>query len=138
MTDTPVSIEHKLVTAGLRPTRQRMIIANWLFSGGDKHFTAEDIHNDMLKSEDRVSLATIYNTLGTFTEAGLLHTVNAEAGRVFYDTNTRPHYHIYDTYGQHLTDIDVSELDMIALPTLPDGQEIDHIDIIIRTKPRTS
>lgn len=134
MTDTSVSIEQRLVTAGLRPTRQRMIIAGWLFAGTDKHFTAEDVHNDMLRSENRVSLATIYNTLGTFTEAGLLHTVNAEAGRVFYDTNTRPHYHIYDAQRQHLTDIDVAELKMVNMPTLPNGQEIEHIDVIIRTK----
>lgn len=128
------SIKEKLAGAGLRPTRQRLLIGGWLFSGDDKHFTAEDLHRDMMESDDTVSLATIYNTLGTFTQAGLLHTVNVESGRTFYDTNTGPHFHFYDETGHTLIDIRMDELEMVKMPELPEGRIVDRIDVIIRTK----
>lgn len=134
MTQEYLKIEERLANAGLRSTRQRVEIGNWLFSGGDKHFTAEDIHNDFLSSGTSVSLATIYNTLGVFTEAGLLHTVSVEGDRVYYDTNTSPHHHFYDEAGRQLTDFDIGDLELSQLPALPDGQTIDRIDVIIRTK----
>lgn len=127
-------LKDKLVTAGLRPTRQRLVIGTWLFTGEDKHFTAEDIHRDMMQSDHSVSLATIYNTLGAFTGAGLLNTVNVDSGRVFYDTNIHPHYHIYDESRQSLSDIDEDGITIQGLPDLPVGQTIDSVEIIIRTR----
>lgn len=133
--ETPKDIvQDKLITAGLRPTRQRLLIGQWVFSGPDKHFTAEDLHKYMMDSDETVSLATIYNTLGVFTQAGILKTVNVEAGRVFYDTNTGPHYHLYDETGQHLTDVDVGNFEVVKMPELLKGQVVDRIDVIIRTR----
>lgn len=134
MQSAQTHIKDKLIAAGLRPTRQRLLIGGWLFSGVDKHFTAEELHRDMMKSDGTVSLATIYNTLGTFTEAGLLHTVNVDSGRMFYDTNTGPHYHLYDEDGQILRDVAIDQFGITGLPDLPAGQVIDRIDVIIRTK----
>lgn len=134
MTQKHIRIEDRLANAGLRSTRQRVEIGNWLFSSGDKHFTAEQIHSDFLLEGTSVSLATIYNTLGIFTEAGLLHTVSVEGDRVYYDTNTSPHYHFYDEAGRQLTDFDIGDLELSQLPALPDGKAIDRIDVIIRTK----
>lgn len=124
----------KLVEAGLRPTQQRLLLASWLFEGEDKHFTAEDIHRDMCVKQENVSLATIYNTLSAFTDVGLLTTVSVDAGRLYYDTNTAPHYHIYDESGKQLSDISAGDITLSGLPTLPDGQVLDSVDIIIRTK----
>ena len=134
MTQKHIRIEERLSKAGLRSTRQRLEIGNWLFSGTDKHFTAEDIHNDFLSKGTSVSLATIYNTLGVFMDAGLLHTVSVEGDRVYYDTNTSPHFHFYDETRQQLTDFDISDLELSQLPVLPEGKAVDRIDVIIRTK----
>lgn len=134
MTHTHIDIEKRLAKAGLRSTRQRLEIGKWLFSGENKHFTAEDIHNDFLSEGTSVSLATIYNTLGILTQAGLLHTVSVEGDRVYYDTNTTPHYHFYDEAGRQLTDFAIDDLQLSHLPSLPEGKAVDRIDVIIRTK----
>ncbi|MGB0907842.1 MAG: iron response transcriptional regulator IrrA [Maricaulaceae bacterium] len=124
----------KLLTAGLRPTRQRLLLARWLFSGEDKHFTAEDVYKQMCQAQENVSLATIYNTLNAFTESGLLTTVSVDAGRLYYDTNTHLHYHIYDESLKQLSDIKADSVKITGLPTLPKGQRLESVDIIIRTK----
>ena len=134
MTQEHISIQAKLVAAGLRSTRQRLLIGQWLFSGDDKHFTAEDIHRDFKKVGTSVSLATIYNTLGTFIEAGLLNTVSVDGDRVYYDTNTAPHYHLYDETLQQLADFNIEDLKLTQFPSLPEGKTVDRIDVIIRTK----
>ena len=134
MTHMHINVQDKLVLAGLRSTRQRLLIGEWLFSGEDKHFTAEDIHREFKRGGTSVSLATIYNTLGTFTDAGLLHTVSVTGDRVYYDTNTTPHYHFYDEDQRALTDLDIGELELKVLPLMPDGKAVDRIDVIIRMK----
>ena len=123
-----------LVGAGLRPTRQREIIGKRLFVGTDRHFTAEDLYQEILAGDDRVSLATVYNTLGAFIEVGLLNTVSVDAGRVFYDTNTSPHYHLYNEDGQQLADLHPDGIAVTGLPPLESGEMIDRVDIIVRTR----
>jgi len=131
-----VNIDHKdrLSQSGLRPTKQRLRLSEWLFTGENKHFTAEDLHRDVREGKDAVSLATVYNTLNAFTQAGLLKTVTVDASRVYYDTNTAAHYHFYDEDGHELSDIDSCGIEIKGLPDLPKGTDIDRIDIIIRTK----
>lgn len=133
MTHEQTDIQRKLTSAGLRPTRQRLLISEWLFSGGDKHFTAEDIHLSFQQGGVVVSLATIYNTLGVFSEAGLLSNVSVEGDRLYYDTNTKPHYHFYDEDRRELSDFDSEEIGLVNLPSLPAGKKVKRIDVIIRT-----
>jgi len=128
-------IAEKLVEAGLRPTRQREMIGELLFTGVNRHFTAEDLYQELLAANVRVSLATVYNTLGAFTGAGLLSTVSMDAGSLFYDTNTGPHYHLYDEQDQALTDIPIGDIKVTGLPDAGKGREIDRVDIIVRTRP---
>ena len=128
------SLQQKFKEAGLRPTRQRMLIAEWLFDGKDRHFTAEDLHREMVRKDNPVSLATIYNTLGAFIETGLLGTVAVETGRVFYDTNMAQHYHFYNEDDKVLTDIAASEINLGDLPAIPKGESLHRVDIIIRTR----
>lgn len=134
-----ISEAHKarLKSAGLRPTRQRLMVCDYLFDGADKHFTAEDLFRELSdKAEgDTLSLATIYNTLKGFTEAGLLSTLSVDSGKLYYDTNTSHHYHLYDAGGRLLSDLDARAMQLQGLPELPEGQEIDRIDVIIRTRP---
>ncbi len=132
----------RLTAAGLRPTRQRLQICAWLFDGADKHFTAEQLFRELnpKRAGKPLSLATVYNTLKGFTEAGLLSTLSVDNGRLYYDTNTTHHYHVYDTQRRLLADIDASTLDIKCLKgwvAIAEGQEVECIDVIVRTRPKT-
>lgn len=138
--NSTVRDEHKLrlQAAGLRPTRQRLMICDYLFDGMDKHFTAEELFRELSSPDgvkDTLSLATIYNTLKGFTEVGLLSTLSVDSGKLYYDTNTSHHYHVYDAGGRLLSDLETQAMQIQGLPDMPEGQEVDRIDVIIRTKP---
>lgn len=118
--------------AGLRPTRQRLGLARILFDKGDRHVTAEQLHSEASDSNLRVSLATIYNTLHQFTEAGLLREVVVEPGRSYFDTNTSDHHHFFHEENGHLQDIPGSAITVGQLPPPPEGTEVQRVDIIVR------
>ena len=120
--------------AGLRPTRQRLSLAWQLFSGRDRHVTAEQLHSESLGQGGSVSLATVYNTLHQFTAAGLLRELVVDAGRSYFDTNISAHHHLYFEDSGKLRDVSGDNIAIGELPTLPEGAEISRIDIIIRVK----
>src|SRR5690349_24128543 len=103
----------KLRSAGLRPTRQRMSLAKLLFDAGDRHVTAEQLHQEATTARVRVSLATVYNTLHQFTTAGLLREVVVQPGRAHFDTHTTHHHHLLIESNGHLEHI---PRDRAALP----------------------
>ncbi len=125
-------IEEHLRAAGLRPTKQRMALAELLFGQGDRHVTAEQLHREARDAGLSVSLATIYNTLNQFTEVGLLRQVVTTGNYTYYDTNTSEHYHFYLEESDQLIDIPRDQLDLTNLPSLPKGKRIKGVDIIIR------
>jgi Fur family iron response transcriptional regulator len=124
----------RLRHAGLRPTRQRLALANLLFAQGDRHVTAEQLHGEALKACVTVSLATIYNTLHQFTEAGLLREVVVEAGRSYFDTNTHDHHHFFMVDSGDLVDFSGADVAVASLPPAPHGTEIDRVDVIVRLR----
>ncbi len=124
--------------AKLRPTRQRLALARLLFSDGDRHVTAESLHRQALSQNERVSMATVYNTLHQFTRAGLLREVVVESQRSYFDTNTTHHHHFFCEESQNLHDIPSADLCLLNLPTPPRGMEINQIDVVIRTRPTPS
>lgn len=124
----------RLRLAGLRPTRQRLSLAQILFGSGDRHVSAEALHQEALAAKINVSLATVYNTLNQFKAAGLLREVAFEGDRSFFDTNTSNHFHYYLEETGGLVDIGTETLEVKGLPELPDGTEIDRIDIIVRLR----
>lgn len=124
----------RLKSVGLRPTRQRMALAKLLFEGPDRHISAEKLHDEALRENIRVSLATVYNTLHQFTEAGLLREVVVEPSRSYFDTNTTNHYHFFHTKSATLSDIPDDAVELSGLPDAPAGTEIERVDIIIRVK----
>ena len=127
-------VAERLRAAGLRPTRQRLALARLLFDGGDRHVTAEHLHGEAEASAIRVSLATVYNTLHQFTEAGLLREVVVEPGRSYFDTNVSDHHHFFCESTGRLQDIP-GELVMVGqLPQPPEGAEIRRVDVIIRIR----
>ena len=120
--------------AGLRPTRQRLSLAWQLFSGRDRHVTAEQLHSESLGQGVSVSLATVYNTLHQFTTAGLLRELVVDSGRSYFDTNISAHHHLYFEDSGKLRDVSGDNIAIGELPALPEGAEISRIDIIIRVK----
>lgn len=127
-----LSVFERLKIAGLRPTRQRLALAEILFIGEDRHVTAEQLHGEAQHREIQVSLATVYNTLHQFTEAGLLREVVVEPGRSYFDTNTTEHHHFYEEAGGQLCDIPGSSLNVVCLPSPPAGMTITSVEVIIR------
>lgn len=125
-------LENRLREAGLRPTRQRMSLGELLFACGDRHITAEQLHAETVRAGIAVSLATIYNTLNQFTEAGLLREVAVEGHKSYFDTNTSNHYHYYLEDEGQLMDIDSDQMMVKGLPVPPKGMKIGRIDIIVR------
>jgi len=122
----------KLRAAGLRPTRQRMSLAKLLFERGDRHVTAEQLHQEAETCRVRVSLATVYNTLHQFTAAGLLREVVVQPGRSYFDTNTSDHHHFYIEADGHLEDIPGDSVALAKLPEPPAGTRIARVEVIVR------
>jgi Fur family iron response transcriptional regulator len=124
----------RLRSAGLRPTRQRVALAQLLFAGEDRHVTAEQLHGEATAAAIPVSLATVYNTLHQFTAAGLLREVVVEPGRSYFDTNNDDHHHFFCETTGRLQDIPGAALSVSELPKAPDGTEISRVDVIIRVR----
>lgn len=134
MANSNRELTEKLRLAGLRPTRQRMALAEILFCNCDRHVSAETLHQEAVAAAIPISLATVYNTLNQFTEAGLLREVAIEGDRTFFDTNTSNHFHYYLEESGTLVDIGTENVAVSGLPEPPPGTRIDRIDVIIRLK----
>jgi Fur family iron response transcriptional regulator len=120
--------------AGLRPTRQRVALAELLFGGPHRHVSAEQLHSEANQASVNVSLATIYNTLHQFHEAGLLREVAIDASRSYFDTDTSDHYHFFVEDEQRMIDIPASSVEFKALPQAPEGMEVSYVDVVIRVR----
>ncbi len=117
---------------GLRPTRQRLTLARLLFEASDRHVTAEQLYDEAVAAKVPVSLATVYNALHQFTEAGLLREVVVEAGRSYFDTNTTQHHHFFRSDTGELQDIAADAITVSNLPVLPEGTDLDRVDVVVR------
>jgi Fur family iron response transcriptional regulator len=124
----------RLKGVGLRPTRQRLELAAHLFRGPDRHVTAEALHEEVARSGIKVSLATIYNTLHQFTDAGLLRQVIVDASRSYFDTNTGNHQHFFLEEEGTLFDIPEGEISVAGVPAAPAGLQVDRVDVVVRVK----
>ncbi len=122
----------QLREAGLRPTRQRLALCRLLFEGNDRHVTAESLHNEALERGVRVALATVYNALHQFTDAGMLHEVVVEPGKSYFDTNTTLHHHFYHESTGVLEDIPGEAIRLARLPEPPPGSTVSRVDVVIR------
>jgi Fur family iron response transcriptional regulator len=124
----------RLRHAGLRPTRQRVELAGLLFKDCDRHVTAESLHDEVTGAGMKVSLATVYNTLHQFTEAGLLRQVIVDASRSYFDTNTGDHQHFFLESEGMLIDIPGETIAVAGVPTPPPGLSVDRVDVVVRVK----
>ncbi|MGL4488010.1 MAG: iron response transcriptional regulator IrrA [Rhizobiaceae bacterium] len=129
-----MSIEDRLRKVGLRPTRQRCDLANLIFRRGDRHFTAEDLQSEALAANIPVSLATIYNNLHQFTDAGLLRPLSMDGSKTWFDTNVSNHYHFLIEDDNEVIDIPDGTLSINSIPQAPEGFEIVHVDVTVRLR----
>ena len=127
-----------LLGADLRPTRQRLTLAELLVGdGNNRHVTAESLHEAASQGCDPVSLATVYNTLKAFCEAGLMVEITIDGSRSYFDTRTDDHPHFYWEDEGRITDAPSDSVRIDALPDAPAGTEISKVDVVVRLR-RTS
>lgn len=124
-----------LTGARLRPTRQRVTLAALLIGDGQhRHVTAESLFEAAKAEGEAVSLATVYNTLRTFCDAGLMQEVTVDGSKSYFDTNTHDHPHFYWEDDAKLTDAPADQLVISQLPNVPEGAEIASVDVVIRLR----
>lgn len=129
------SLVEMLRRHGINPTHQRIEIAHALFARGE-HLSADQILAIVNNRHSETSKATVYNTLNLFLEKKLIREVIVDPHKVFYDPNTEVHHHLYNLDTGELTDIDASQVEIAALPPLPEGMVTDGVDIIVRVRSR--
>ena len=128
-----------LASAQMRPTKQRVALAEALVGDGHhRHVTAESLYEIVQSTGDRVSLATVYNTLRAFCDVGLLQEVTVDGSRSYFDTNTHDHPHFYWEDTHELTDAPADQLKILQLPEVPEDAEIASVDVVIRLRRKLS
>ena len=124
-----------LTRGGLRPTRQRALLADLLVGDGqDRHVTAESLFEAAQHSGQPVSLATVYNTLKAFCDAGLMQEITVDGSKSYFDTNMHDHPHFFWEDTGELTDAPAEQLEISRLPELPAGAELAKVDVVIRLR----
>jgi Fur family iron response transcriptional regulator len=127
-------IVNKLRSSKLRPTRQRISIAEFLFNREKTfHFTIENLNKNINKKDnlENISLATIYNTVEAFKKAGHLKEILTNNNTSYFDTNISSHHHFYDDQTNELTDINFNDVIVTKVPHAPKGKKIKDVEVII-------
>ena len=129
----------KLRNSGLRPTKQRIKICEVLFDTEKTfHFSINDLSNIINnKSSQKISLATIYNTVHAFKEKGYLKQIPLNANQAYFDTNISDHHHFYDAERDLLYDIPAGQVQLADLPAVPEGHDIEAVNVVIHISSRT-
>ena len=129
-----MKIIEKLRNANLRPTKQRILLADLILDGKNKHFTAEIIQKEVSSNGHYISLATIYNCLNKFVEVGLLKQIDQQGEVTIFDTNISHHHHFLNQNTGELTDIDPNEISFSKFPKIPDGFDNDGVEVLIKIR----
>jgi len=126
-------ITAEIVTRGLKPTGQRVRIAEILLQA-PTHMTADQILAELRGAGDRISKATVYNTLKVLAEHGFVRQINLDPERSVYDSTRAPHHHFHDLETGELVDIDPKDIAFSRFPELPEGMEADGIEVVIHLR----
>jgi Fur family transcriptional regulator, iron response regulator len=127
-------LRDKLRRVGLRPTRQRVSLGWLLFGKGDRHVTAELLYEEAGRARVPVSLATVYNTLHQFTQAGLLRQLAVDGTKAYFDTNPSEHHHFFLEDEGLLLDVPSQGVSVSDLPAPPAGMEVVGVEVIVRLR----
>ena len=124
----------KLRNSGLRPTKQRIKICEVLFNREKTfHFSINDLMKVIhTKTNDKVSLATTYNTVRAFIKKGYIKEINIGNGVSYFDTNTQSHHHFYDDQTKELVDINSDDVEIKKIPTPPNGKKIIDAEVTFK------
>jgi len=127
---------NKLRNSGLRPTKQRIKICEALFiSEKTFHFTVNELSKIIQKNfHEKISLATVYNTLHAFKRKGYVKEISLSNDKSYFDTNVTSHHHFFDTKTNELIDIDSSKIEFKNMPSPPRGKSIKDIDVVIKVE----
>lgn len=132
----PLSIARRaLEEMGLRATRQRVALYSSIFRARSTHFSAEELYQEVTGMRVHMSLATIYNTLRQFQDAGMVREVASYDGKTWFDTIMGPHCHFYDVENRNLFDATHSFQLQNDFIVAPENTEVIGVDMIIRVKP---
>ena len=123
----------KLKKNGIRPTKQRMVLAKLLFEKGDRHISAEEIFDEIKKEDRKISLATIYNTLKQFRNIGLLKELVIDQNKSIYCTNHDAHYQLLIEDENKIIDIPQENIDL-NIPEIPACLNLHNIDVVVRVR----
>ena len=126
-------IKEILRSKSLKITNQRLLVAKYLFDGHNKHITAEDLFKKLNKSNSKISLATVYNTLHEFYKSKLINKLTINSEKIYFDTNMSDHHHFYHKEDETLFDVS-NNLKIIGLPNPPKGKKIKKIEILVHLK----
>ena len=131
-----IDIFKKLRSSGLRPTKQRVEIAKFLFEREKTfHFTVESLNKLLTKKlASKIALATIYNTVYAFKTAGHLSEVEVRGNKTYFDTNVSNHHHFYDSETAELIDINSDDIIIQKIPKAPNGKKIKNVEVFINLK----
>ena len=133
----PMNIYHqamkKIESSGIRPTKQRRVLAKILFEKGNRHVSAEELFHDVKKEDRKISMATVYNTLKQFTSMGLVREVVVDQNKSLYCTNHKSHYHLYIEDEGKIVDIPTKNIDL-NIPSIPACLQLHNIDVIVRIR----
>tara|TARA_Y100000590_G_scaffold255363_1_gene286742 strand:- start:202 stop:618 length:417 start_codon:yes stop_codon:yes gene_type:complete len=126
--------KERLRTSGLRPTKQRLAICKILFDRKNTfHFTIEKLKKIMEnKSNKKISIATLYNTIGAFKKKGYIKEIFLKGNKTFFDTNTKNHHHFYDEDMSQLIDIDNENISVNYLAKMPNGKKIKSVEVLVK------
>ena len=133
----PMNIYHqamkKIESSGIRPTKQRRVLAKILFENGNRHLSADELFHDVKKEDRKISMATVYNTLKQFTSLGLVREVVVDQNKSLYCTNHKSHYHLYIEDEGKIVDIPTKNIDL-NIPSIPACLQLHNIDVIVRIR----
>ena len=133
----PMNIYHQAIrrieSSGIRPTKQRRVLAKILFEKGNRHLSADELFHDVKKEDRKISMATVYNTLKQFTSLGLVREVVVDQNKSLYCTNHKSHYHLYIEDEGKIVDIPTKNIDL-NIPSIPACLQLHNIDVIVRIR----
>ena len=133
----PMNIYHqamqRMENSGIRPTKQRRVLAKILFEKGNRHLSADELFHDVKKEDRKISMATVYNTLKQFTSLGLVREVVVDQNKSLYCTNHKSHYHLYIEDEGKIIDIPTKNIDL-NIPSIPACLQLHNIDVIVRIR----
>jgi|TARA_B100000959_G_scaffold112219_1_gene118315 Fur family iron response transcriptional regulator len=126
----------KLRSSGLRPTRQRLKLCKVLFNRSTTfHFTINDLKKQISeKLNEKISLATIYNTVHAFKKKGYLKEISINSDKSYFDTNTKIHHHFFDNSTKELIDINENQVEKIKINTSLPGKKITSVEVLVKVE----